>query len=74
MIRRSRPKNPLPRGITGPYACNVPRRAPPWSYVAQFFEVVASELPESAMLPDESEVAASPHASVGGVIVMELAF
>ena len=38
--------------------------------MAQFFEVVASELPESAMLPDESEVAASPHASVGGVIVI----
>jgi hypothetical protein len=42
--------------------------------VAQFFEVVMSELPERATFPDESEVPANPHSSLGGVIAMELAF
>src|SRR5919201_5565836 len=73
-MRRSTPKNPILRGNTGPYACSVPRRAPPRSYVAQFFEVVMSELPERATFPDESEGPANPHSSLGGVIAMELAF
>src|SRR5205814_2662732 len=54
--------------------CSVPRCAPPRSYVAQFFEVVRSELPERATFPDESEVPAKPHASAGGAIAMEVAF
>jgi len=42
--------------------------------VAHFFVVVMSELPERATFDDESEAPANPHASVGGVIAMGLAF